>query len=393
MIVKVNDLKVTKEYDDDAINEIVESIKEVGIIHTPLITPDMTVVAGGKRVIALRRLNILEVNCTVTQEGADTDHLEALAIHENLKRKHSWQEQVILTKQLNDLRIKQHGKQGASPKKTGWSLRDTAAELDAALGQVSEDVRLAEAILADPTLARISDKRTAKRIILQQVRRAESEMYAGAPSNIDMNMILHGGAEVVLKSYPNNFIDACVTDPPWLKYSGGIIKDEHTESVFEEVFRVLKQNSFLYAIVGTADFIRYQVALPKMGYKVQGYPCIWVKESVIAPGNKSWEYNRNFELILVAVKGTPALQGSCLSSVFSCQSVHHTKMIHPTEKPPELIKMILSHSTYENSAILDPFCGSGVVCDVAKQMGRTFLGIEINDEYYSKACARLGLTV
>lgn len=43
--------------------------------------------------------------------------------------------------------------------------------------------------------------------------------------------------------------------------------------------------------------------------------------------------------------------------------------------------------------VLDPFAGSGTTCLVAKQLGRMFVGIDLNEEYVAMAQRRVGLTV
>lgn len=42
---------------------------------------------------------------------------------------------------------------------------------------------------------------------------------------------------------------------------------------------------------------------------------------------------------------------------------------------------------------LDPFCGSGTTCVVAKRLGRRFAGIELNPEYVAMAQGRIGIDV
>lgn len=44
---------------------------------------------------------------------------------------------------------------------------------------------------------------------------------------------------------------------------------------------------------------------------------------------------------------------------------------------------------YEPGIVLDPFCGSGTTCVVAKKLGRRFIGIEINRNYYELARKRI----
>lgn len=62
---------------------------------------------------------------------------------------------------------------------------------------------------------------------------------------------------------------------------------------------------------------------------------------------------------------------------------------HPTIKPLELVKTHILHSTKPNDIILDCFCGSGTTCVAAKELGRRFIGTEINKEYYEIAYKRL----
>ena len=64
-------------------------------------------------------------------------------------------------------------------------------------------------------------------------------------------------------------------------------------------------------------------------------------------------------------------------------------MVHPTEKPVELMEDIITSITRENDIILDPFAGSGSALVAAKQTGRRYIGIELDDGYYQTARQRL----
>lgn len=66
---------------------------------------------------------------------------------------------------------------------------------------------------------------------------------------------------------------------------------------------------------------------------------------------------------------------------------------HPTIKPLELVKTHIKNSTKENDVVLDPFMGSGTTCLGAKELGRQYIGFEIEKEYYDIATDRLnGIT-
>jgi site-specific DNA-methyltransferase (adenine-specific) len=64
--------------------------------------------------------------------------------------------------------------------------------------------------------------------------------------------------------------------------------------------------------------------------------------------------------------------------------------LHPTEKPVSLMAELLTDFTNEGQTILDPFMGSGTTGVAAVRMGRKFIGIEQNREYFELACKRLG---
>jgi site-specific DNA-methyltransferase (adenine-specific) len=62
---------------------------------------------------------------------------------------------------------------------------------------------------------------------------------------------------------------------------------------------------------------------------------------------------------------------------------------HPTQKPEKLIAKIILASSNEGDIILDPFLGSGTTTVVAKKLGRSYVGIEIDKDYCCLAEKRL----
>lgn len=59
---------------------------------------------------------------------------------------------------------------------------------------------------------------------------------------------------------------------------------------------------------------------------------------------------------------------------------------HPTEKPVGLMKAFVG---WTSGVVLDPFMGSGTTGVAAVKMGRKFIGIEIDAEYFDIACRRI----
>lgn len=65
------------------------------------------------------------------------------------------------------------------------------------------------------------------------------------------------------------------------------------------------------------------------------------------------------------------------------------KTEHPTQKPLAVCRKIIKHFSNENDLVLVPFAGSGSECVAAKELGRNFLGFEINEKYKKIADNRL----
>ena len=63
---------------------------------------------------------------------------------------------------------------------------------------------------------------------------------------------------------------------------------------------------------------------------------------------------------------------------------------HYAAYPPKLVETCLLAGCPEGGIVLDPFMGSGTTGMVAAQMGRHFIGIELNPEYTELAYKRIG---
>lgn len=64
---------------------------------------------------------------------------------------------------------------------------------------------------------------------------------------------------------------------------------------------------------------------------------------------------------------------------------------HPTPKPLRLLRQLISQ--LDSEIILDPFMGSGTTLRAAKDLGRTAIGIEIEEKWCEVAAARMSQSV
>lgn len=62
---------------------------------------------------------------------------------------------------------------------------------------------------------------------------------------------------------------------------------------------------------------------------------------------------------------------------------------HPNVKPLEFVKAHIRNSSNEGEVVFDPFMGSGTTGEACKELGRKFIGCEINESYYKIAESRI----
>lgn len=102
-----------------------------------------------------------------------------------------------------------------------------------------------------------------------------------------------------------------------------------------------------------------------------------------------WMFQKNSGLKWNSMKTTmfdiPMLQAGC----FAKERIllpNSGKAAHPTQKPVELMRELLSVG---GESVLDPFMGSGTTGVAAMQLGRKFIGIELDPKYFDIACKRI----
>lgn len=65
------------------------------------------------------------------------------------------------------------------------------------------------------------------------------------------------------------------------------------------------------------------------------------------------------------------------------------KNLHDTEKPVELMKVLIENSSNENELVIDPFAGIGSTGVACKELNRQFIGFDCNQNYVNIALKRI----
>jgi DNA modification methylase len=76
----------------------------------------------------------------------------------------------------------------------------------------------------------------------------------------------------------------------------------------------------------------------------------------------------------------------CMRDTSFCE--HTQEREHPTQKPLGVMSWCIQ-KTGAAETILDPFMGSGTTGVAAVKLGRSFIGIEIEERYFDIACRRI----
>ena len=196
-----------------------------------------------------------------------------------------------------------------------------------------------------------------------------------------------------MREFPDNYFDLAIVDPPYGDGGGGTTRRHITsglrkgqgppdwwnlggevrkkilawdiapdQSYFDELFRISRNQ-----IIWGGNYFR----LPPTRCFL-----IWRKINVpekfsMAMAEYAWtSFNDN-------------------AKVFDFSAVGQEGRFHPTQKPPELYKWILTNYAKEGYKILDTHVGSASSLIACYDLGFDYVGFEIDEEYYKLAKQRL----
>ena len=163
---------------------------------------------------------------------------------------------------------------------------------------------------------------------------------------------------------------------------------KHNEIKFSEwlpeVFRILKPNTHAYIMINSRNLKELQQASEDAGFVFQNL-LVWDKGNSVP--NKY--YMNSYELILMLRKGRAKnINNMGTSNILRVPNIVRNKQ-HPTEKPAELMQILVENSTNPGDLVLDPFMGVGGVAIACQRLRRNFIGIEIDEKYFNIADQRI----
>ena len=219
--------------------------------------------------------------------------------------------------------------------------------------------------------------------------------------------LYNGDCLEVMKSIPNQSVDAIITDPPYniarknnfhSMGRAGIDFGEWDKgfdlfSYINEIPRILSKNGSVVIFndwknlgdiarhceslgLVIKDLLRWEKANPMPRNRDRRY--ITDYETAIWCTNKKakWTFNR-----LDDKYQRPLFKGAITKK--------SEKTLHPTQKPLWLMEKIIKIHTNQNDTILDMFMGSGTTGVACCNTNRDFIGIELDKDYFKIAEQRI----
>lgn len=215
----------------------------------------------------------------------------------------------------------------------------------------------------------------------------------------------------VMKRMKDESIDLVVTDPPYPTTKRGISKNTTTgglvrselgrkgkifkhndikpQEYIPELYRVLKDGSHCYIMTNHVNLYEILTVAKENGFH-------FIKSLIWNKGNKimGQAYMSQFEYILFFRKGKFKKINKCGTADVLDIPNRKTKdedgkNIHDTEKPVDLMKILIDNSSQENEIVLDPFMGVGSTGMATIDLSRRFVGVELDEDYFNIAKGRI----
>jgi modification methylase len=259
---------------------------------------------------------------------------------------------------------------------------------------------------------------------------ARAQKSAKAKSALKKDVIYGGDCVEVMNSLPENSVDLIFADPPYNLQLGGDLQrpdnslvdgvdddwdkfetfktyDDFSRAWLTAARRILKDSGSLWVIGSYHNIFRVGSTLQDIGFWILN-DVIWRKTNPM-PNFRGTRFTNAHETLIWCAKSQDAkytfnydamknlndgLQMRSDWSLPLCTGAERLKgeegsKLHPTQKPESLLYRVILSATKPGDVVLDPFFGTGTTGAVAKQLGRSYIGIERDETYIQGARQRL----
>lgn len=195
----------------------------------------------------------------------------------------------------------------------------------------------------------------------------------------------------IINTRDDQSIDLLLSDPPYaMDYKSGwndwdkIEGDKRNDTVnlldeaFTRIKTKLKDDAHIYIFSNPNETTSIKPIFEK--HFMLKNILIWDRE-VIGMGDLK-TYGRSYDVIYFGYNKTwKDLHGTRDRDILRFARVAPGELIHPTEKPMDLLKYLVKKSSNEGDLVFDPFAGSCTTLKASYELGRNSEGCELESKY------------
>jgi site-specific DNA-methyltransferase (adenine-specific) len=205
-----------------------------------------------------------------------------------------------------------------------------------------------------------------------------------------LNGVTCGDCIDIMAHMPAASVDFVLTDPPYLvryrdRQGRRVANDDNDDwlkPAFAQIHRVLKPDAFCVSFYGWNKTDAFMTAWREAGFRIAGHI---VFRKRYASSVRHLRYRHESAYLLA--KGYPAFPATPVDDVIDWH--YSGNRLHPTQKPVQSLKPLIAAFTSPGAVVADPFCGSGSTLVAAHELGRRFIGIDLDPDHHRTARNRL----
>jgi adenine-specific DNA-methyltransferase len=202
--------------------------------------------------------------------------------------------------------------------------------------------------------------------------------------------VLLGDCVHVMGTMPAGTVDFILTDPPYITHyrdrSGRSVANDNNGDwlmpAFAHMHRLLKPNSLCVSFYGWPKVDLFMAAWRAAGFRPVSH-IVFPKSYASRAGFMRGQHETAFLL----AKGDAPRPEQPIADVLEWKDTGNK--LHPTQKPVEVLRPLIEVFTQPGQLVLDPFCGSGSTLAAAAELGRAYLGIELDAAHHQTATRRM----